>query len=71
MNIEELPIVKKIDIVKNASLMISDMYRMDELEQSYTSGTSGLQVSTYNTKEEQIERALILWKEREKIVLIL
>lgn len=66
MNIEELPIVKKIDIVKNASLMISDMYRMDELEQSYTSGTSGLQVSTYNTKEEQIERALILWKEREK-----
>lgn len=66
MRIEELPIIRKIDIVKNTSRMISDMYNLDELEQSYTSGTSGLQVSTYNTREEQIERALILWKEREK-----
>jgi len=62
----DLPIIKKEDIVKNTEYLISDEYDINYLLKSHTSGTTGLQLFSYNSKEEQFKRAMLMWKEREK-----
>lgn len=62
----ELPIIKKEDIIDHPSLMISDEYNMNDLVKSHTSGTTGMQLFLYNSKEEQLKRAMLMWKERNK-----
>lgn len=63
--IEELPVIKKDDIINKFDLMISDDYRLKDLVASHTSGTSGMQLFLYNTAQEQLKRAMIMWKERD------
>ena len=62
--IENLPIVKKEDIIKNCDIMISNEYKLEELVISHTSGTTGVQLFLYNSVQEQLRRAMIMWKER-------
>ena len=61
-----LPIVTKEDILEHFDLMISSEFDITNLIQSFTSGTTGLQLNVYNTKMEQMRRAMLLWNEREK-----
>lgn len=61
---ESLPIIKKEDIINYPNLMISDEYNIEQLIKSHTSGTTGMQLFLYNTKEEQLKRAMLMWKER-------
>jgi len=66
IRINDLPIIKKEDIVRCPERLISDEYKIDDLLKSHTSGTTGLQLFSYNTKEEQLKRAMLIWSEREK-----
>lgn len=66
LKIEDLPIIRKEDFITQTELLISDEYNVTDLVTTHTSGTSGFELNVYNTKSEQMQRAMILWRERER-----
>lgn len=61
-----LPVIRKEDFIENPESMISNEFDISNLVKTFTSGTTGHQLPVYNTRAEQLERSMILWKEREK-----
>ena len=61
-----LPIITKREIVGQPQNLLSDEVNINDLVTEHTSGTTGYELILYFSRLDSLERAMILWHEREK-----